>query len=337
MNIEFKHPSDVSKAAMTSALSSLGYSYTLKEINNGYGLKYILDNGSAIVMYFSKGKSSSIIAEKMPDDMAITLIDRLQEFAAKCLKIECVAPITPQKSGVKTSKAPAHLHIEFNGNTSRQELAIPAFSRHIGSDESGKGDFFGGLTVSAVFVTAEQESRLRLAGVRDSKSLSDDKILVIHDSIIEIVGVGSVSSITLSPTEYNEYYPRYRANVNYLLARAHGKVLSNLITRHDCHDIVVDQFCSEDYMKKALAVNCNDCNLLLTPRAERDIAVAAASIIARANYVKQMDSLSIKAGFELAKGANSIVVEQAKRLVKTQGVNCLKDYVKMHFKTIDQV
>ena len=73
-----------------------------------------------------------------------------------------------------------------------------------GSDESGKGDFFGPLVVSAVVVDDNTAVKLSAAGVKDCKLLSDKKILELEDTIKSTVVDFSV--LELKPKVYNLRY-----------------------------------------------------------------------------------------------------------------------------------
>ena len=64
--------------------------------------------------------------------------------------------------------------------------------------------------------------------------------------------------------------------------------------------------------------------------------MAAASIIARAVYVREMKRLSDEFGETLAKGASGQVLAQAKKIFGEKGVDGLKGFAKMHFKTAYQ-
>lgn len=321
MNIEFKHDPHLATQSVERVLSDCGYDYTVKELNGGYGKKYSLAIGGAIVLYFKKGLSSTLITEKINDADAGRLIHSIQlATGSQPTKILSNSPISVYKS-----------------STSRIELDIPTYGNHIGTDESGKGDFFGGLSVAGVYIDSDSEEILRSAGVKDSKSLTDNKIIQLNALIYATLGAESIATICLTPTEYNINYPLYGSNVNIMLARAHTRIIEMLLSKHDCSNVVIDQFCEESTIFNALHTLGSKANILLTPRAERDIAVAAASIVARANFIEQMENLSQQCGFELPKGANAIVVDKAKQVKRQLGADRLSDFVKTHFKTIDKI
>ncbi|HEX4208465.1 MAG TPA: ribonuclease HIII, partial [Ktedonobacteraceae bacterium] len=167
----------------------------------------------------------------------------------------------------------------------------------IGSDESGKGDYFGPLVVAAIAVTPETEERLLVLNVCDSKLLSETSIMTLAPQIKAICqGHGSV--ISYSPERYNQLY-KETTNLNLLLAKAHAQAIATLQSKV-CSDLaVVDQFADESLVTNALARLGCTVTVEQRPRAEDDTAVAAASIVARAEFVQRMAELSRLAGFEL--------------------------------------
>src|SRR5947209_3828270 len=171
----------------------------------------------------------------------------------------------------------------------------------IGSDESGKGDYFGPLVVAAVYVDEQTEAQLLALGVRDSKLLPDNIILVQAEEIKQICrGQGTV--LSYRPERYNELY-KETANLNLLLAKAHAQVITSVQRKVACNLAIVDQFGDESLVRNALAkLGCN-ITVEQRPHAEDDIAVATASVIARAEFVKTIQELSTSVGVHLPKGA----------------------------------
>jgi ribonuclease HIII len=212
----------------------------------------------------------------------------------------------------------------------------------IGLDESGKGDYFGPLVVAGVHVTTEIAERLRAIGVRDSKRISDSRILSL-DSLIR--GMVYHSIVPIGPRRYNELYEKMR-NLNRLLAWAHARALENLLGQvastsgelGGCPRAVADQFGDEQWIQNALMEKGKKINLEQRPRAEEDIAVAAASILARAEFLKRLKKLSEEYRLEFPKGASEAVQEAARLLIKpysSQGEKkeALRSVAKWHFKT----
>lgn len=208
-------------------------------------------------------------------------------------------------------------------------------SKRIGIDESGKGDYFGPLVISAVLVAPENEMILSEAGVRDSKKLTDKKIeelarLISRTCIVSVVRIG--------PSKYNELYEKI-ANLNKLLAWGHSRALENVLAKApDCGLAISDQFGDERFLRSALMKAGRQVELVQMPRAEQDTSVAAASIMARDGFVKALDDLSRAAGFKLPKGASDpAVLRTACELFARGGQAELGKYVKLHFKTTKQV
>jgi ribonuclease HIII len=201
----------------------------------------------------------------------------------------------------------------------------------IGSDESGKGDYFGPLVVAAVYVDKQTEPQLQALNVRDSKLLSDSAILALAE---EIRGVcrGQGMMRVYVPERYNELYQQW-ANLNLLLADAHAQVICGLQKKVPCELAIVDQFGDEALVREALVrVGCKIA-LEQRHRAEDDLAVAAASIIARAEFVRQMAALSQTVGIDLPKGAsNPRIGEVGREIVAAGGLDALRKVAKLHFK-----
>ncbi|MDR2677241.1 MAG: ribonuclease HIII [Puniceicoccales bacterium] len=206
------------------------------------------------------------------------------------------------------------------------------FEEHAGLDESGKGDLFGPLVSACVIGGGETVNRWIKAGVRDSKTIhSKQQLFAIADQISR-TGDAVVEVFTLSVRKYNELYLRFGNNLNRLLAWYHSKSLQNARDKNPVAKALLDQFSTAPLVQRFFT---NDSTLTITmrPRAEDDPVVAAASIVARAEYLRAMERLSETAGEELLRGASTQVEEQARRLVARFGFDKLGDYAKLHFST----
>ncbi len=203
----------------------------------------------------------------------------------------------------------------------------------IGMDESGKGDYFGPLVVTAVFVDATTESELRLMQVRDSKKISDGRILELAPDIRAIC---PHSVVVIGPQRYNELYRKIK-NLNRLLAWGHARALENVLERVECGLAIADQFGDERLIRHALQEKGRSVRLVQMPRAESDVAVAAASIVARAEFLLRLKRLSDEVGTTLPKGASPAVELAARMIVKRHGQERLKSVAKLHFKTTQAV
>jgi ribonuclease HIII len=202
----------------------------------------------------------------------------------------------------------------------------------IGTDESGKGDYFGYLVVAAVFVDRATEAALNELHVRDSKRVSDAPAARLA---VEIRRLCPHEVVRISPAKYNELHATM-GNVNRLLAWAHARAIENLLERQACRVVISDQFGDEEYLRSALMAKGKQVRLVQMPRAEADLAVAAASILARAEFLATLRRLSDEAGIPLPKGATH-VLEAARQVAAKGGRDLLGRVAKLHFRTTQQV
>ena len=203
-----------------------------------------------------------------------------------------------------------------------------------GSDESGKGDFFGPLVVSAVVVDDSTAAKLAAAGVKDCKLLTDKKILQLEDVIKSTVVDFSV--LELKPKVYNLRYKQVLAQggkLNQLLGYGHVAALSQVLERHeDCHAALIDQFTTSLVNVRELTRRFPNCVVKQQPKAEVNLAVAAASVLARARFLRTMAELAEAAGeATLPKGGGAQATACARRLAEKLGKAELVNFVKLHF------
>lgn len=208
---------------------------------------------------------------------------------------------------------------------------------HGGIDESGKGDFFGPLVVAGVFSGGELAEKLAAAGVCDSKMISSDgKIYDLERKIRALCG-DRCAVLLLKNETYNRLY-RKIGNLNRLLAWGHARVMENLLCSHpECPRMLSDQFAGEDVMRRALLERGRTVVFEQHPRAESDVAVAAASILARAAFIREMARLGESLGVKLVRGAGPQVRVTAERLVAEHGPEVLERCSKTHFRTYLEV
>lgn len=209
-----------------------------------------------------------------------------------------------------------------------------------GSDESGKGDFFGSLVVAAVVVDNSTADRLRAAGVKDCKLLTDKKILELEDIIK--ASVVDYSVLELKPRVYNLRYEQVAAQggkLNQLLGYGHVAALSKVLEKHeDCHSALIDQFTTSMVNIRALKQRFPQCDVRQQPKAESNLAVAAASVLARAQFLHTMSALAAEAGVqELPKGGGAQATACARELAAKYGKEALRNYVKLHFANYQRV
>ena len=203
----------------------------------------------------------------------------------------------------------------------------------IGIDESGKGDYFGPLVIAAVHVTPRLEEDLLALNVRDSKKISDGMIKKLE---VDIKTLCRHSVIAIGPERYNELYGKIR-NLNRLLAWGHAKALETLLEQVPCERAIADQFGDERLILNALQEKGRKITLEQRHKGEEDIAVAAASIVARAEFVRRLERLAAQWGMPLPKGASPAVELAAKAVVKKHGQEGLAKVAKLHFKTTKAV
>jgi len=210
---------------------------------------------------------------------------------------------------------------------------------HIGTDESGKGDYFGPLVIAGVWVDEALQESLAQLGVRDSKKLSDRQCRELAAKIKDLCQ-GKYHVVEISPDRYNKLHEQFLAekkNLNHLLAWGHARAIESVLERQACNQAIADQFGDEKYIASKLMEKGKTLRLLQTPKAERFIAVAASSVLARDLFLSRLNQLSNEAGLTLPKGASSAVIEAAKKIVQTQGVDALRKFAKLHFKTTASV
>lgn len=203
----------------------------------------------------------------------------------------------------------------------------------LGIDEAGKGDYFGPLVVAGVRVTgAEMAAELREIGVRDSKTVGKLGARPMAERIIEAAGPDNVRVVVLEPEEY-ERRRRAAGNVNDLLGEVDAGIIHEL--KGEVEVVVVDQYAKSARSRLAPEVPPG-VRLEVRPRAEDDAAVAAASILARARQLEEVDSLSEEVGFRLPLGATH-VVDAGRRLVRERGRRELERVAKTHFATTKRI
>ena len=218
--------------------------------------------------------------------------------------------------------------------------SLAVSSARVGVDESGKGDFFGPLVVAAAYADPALEPALRAAGVKDSKQVSSDRLAIeIADAAAQIIGAARVAVLCVPCGPYNRIYAKER-NLNRMLAAAHARCVAKALEgAPECRLAVSDQFGDGRAVAAALAARGRpDVAVESRPRAESDVAVAAASLLARARFLREMEALRDRFGIDLPKGATTgIVAPRAAELVRAFGPGVLVDACKCHFKTLDKV
>lgn len=219
-----------------------------------------------------------------------------------------------------------------------EEVLNPkAYEPHMGVDESGKGDFFGPMVIASAYVDKEIADTLLEMGVRDSKTVTSEKKLLAMARDIRKVLRDRFAIVKIGPEAYNRLYAKFR-NLNQMLAWAHARAIENLLDKvPSCPRAISDQFGKKEQVQRALMQKGRKIKLEQMHRAESDIAVAAASILAREEFVLSLKNMEKEAGIDLPKGASAGTKTAAVELIKKNGPQCLLTHAKCHFKTTDDV
>jgi ribonuclease HIII len=211
------------------------------------------------------------------------------------------------------------------------------FEPHAGLDESGKGDLFGPVVAATVIAERAQIEAWRAAGVRDSKSIEDSQILKLDELIRDTPGA-IVEVVYCSMAKYNELMAKPRANLNRLLAWQHARALEAALNKKWVGRGLLDQFTKEPLVQRELAKRgLERFNLEMRTKAESDPVVAAASVVARAEFVRLMRELSRDCGEKLQFGAGAQAKAQAAGIVARLGARELPRFAKLHFRTSYEV
>jgi len=211
------------------------------------------------------------------------------------------------------------------------------FESHAGLDESGKGDFFGPVVVGTVIADGPAIEAWIQAGVKDSKKIGEPQILALDRLIRQTPGV-AVETAYCGMARYNELMAKPHASLNKLLGWLHATALATALARKPVAWGLLDQFSEIPYTQRELAKKGpKNFELKMRTKAEEDPVVAAASIVARAEFVRQMHALSQKLGAKLQKGAGSLVKVQANEILAKFGARALGEYAKLHFRTAYEV
>src|SRR5438874_51446 len=207
------------------------------------------------------------------------------------------------------------------------------FEPHIGVDESGKGEFFGPLVIAGVYVDRGIGRKLLDAGVVDSKRIgSDTRIRALADTIRKS-SLGLVETVLIGPAKYNELYEKF-GNLNKLLGWGHARVIENLLAKKPaCPRSLSDQFADARVISASLLKHGRKIAIEQRPRAESDIAVAAASILAREAFINWLERKSKELGMRLERGVSPSVKDNARKLVEMNGPGALREVAKVHFRT----
>ena len=211
------------------------------------------------------------------------------------------------------------------------------FEPHFGIDESGKGDFFGPLVIAGVYVDRDIARRFLEAGIQDSKRIGSDARIRELAKIIRTTPGVVVDTVAIGPERYNDLYEKF-GNLNSLLGWGHARVIENLLARKpDCPRALSDKFADAKVIERSLFQHGQAIRLDQRTKAESDLAVAAASILAREAFIDWLERHGKAMGVKLGRGVSAQVKEAAKKLVETEGPGALRKVAKIHFRTAHEI
>ncbi len=205
--------------------------------------------------------------------------------------------------------------------------------RVIGVDESGKGDFFGPLVVAAFLASDSDLERLQEIGVRDGKLIADKKLLTIDEQLRSDF---PYAVVIYTPEEYNRRYASIK-NLNKLLAEGHARAIAALLAKHQADLAVSDKFGKPELVQKALRERKLTIDLQQFVRGEKVLQVAAASILARAAFIREIAKLSALLKIDIPKGAGTIVDEVGKKVARRHAFGGFNEIAKTHFKNYRRI
>lgn len=235
--------------------------------------------------------------------------------------------------------APKHLIDQYKNyfedfkTGSKKMLADIEENPIIGTDESGKGDYFGPLVIAGVYADESTKKQLRNLGVDDSKKIKDSHIALLAPKIKEIC---KYKVVVIGNEKYNELYNKIN-NLNKLLAWGHARVIENILEETDCNIALSDQFGSPELIKNALMKKGKNITLEQRPKAEENVVVAAASILARNEFVNILSRMSRQYNLEFPKGVSNKTKDIGKSFITKYGRENLNKVAKLHFKTTKEL
>jgi len=290
-----------------------------KEINCGLQFSIVQDGKKHLLRVYEGKKGIRLDLSQVKDETALKQISYCLENT-DTEKDDCkVSDENGSKYGVKQGS------VVENSKEDPDEL--------IGTDESGKGDYFGPLVIAGVYTNSQSNQWLRELGVTDSKKLSDSRISQLASIIKEKC---PYSIVTIGNQRYNELYEKI-GNLNKLLAWGHARVIENILGKVHCQYVLSDQFGDPGLIKNALMEKGKSINLYQRPRAEENTSVAAASILARNEFVTRLEAMEKEYGQSFPKGASSSTVESARKFMSRFGTQELKKVAKTHFKITESL
>jgi ribonuclease HIII len=219
-----------------------------------------------------------------------------------------------------------------------EEVHLPEmFEPHFGVDESGKGDFFGPLVIAGVFTDRAIARAFLQNGIQDSKRIGSDARIRALAKVIRTTPGVVFDVVLIGPERYNDLYEKF-ANLNRLLGWGHARVIENLLAkRPDCPRALSDKFADAQVIEQALLQHGRSIKLEQRTRAESDLAVAAASILAREAFIDWLERTGKRIGLQLPRGVSAPAKEAARQIAEREGPEALRRYAKTHFRTAHEI
>lgn len=169
--------------------------------------------------------------------------------------------------------------------------------------------------------------------MQDSKNVTDNKAIELAKAITQLC---KSDFVKISPERYNQLYDKIK-NLNTLLGWGHARVIENMVKDITPDLVISDKFGDELFIKSKLMEKGKKITLIQEVRAEENIAVAAASIIARANFLLSMRKMSADYRLEFPKGVSDKVIKIGKQFVAKHGRMDLSKVAKLHFSTTGKI
>jgi ribonuclease HIII len=323
------------RVKIASALKALEAADEKQEANCDYRLDFVRAGNRVIVRQFANG---TLTVQRVAVGIEVGgLFDNICECIEKVLG-------STLPGGASNESGPSPPKSKGKKDPTQEIVLMtqrPFDPPWIGTDESGKGDYFGPLVSAAVYVDESILDKLARLGVRDSKRLSDNQNRKLAQKI-RATCEGLYAEVVVPPDRYNDLYEQFRREgktLTLLLAWCHARALEDLLDVVDCSNVIADQFADKRYLQSRLLAKgrAKGINLFQTPRAEANLAVAAASILARDRFLVWIEQESQKYKMILPKGASAEVVRAAQNFVQRFGEAELRKVAKLHFKTTASV
>lgn len=287
---------------------------------------------------FRKGKEAVQVRQFSNGTLTVRGIPAgTQLFTEICRIVELSLGISPDSSA-SSSSAQGTEETHQTSSAGRKFIPESAVS-WIGTDESGKGDYFGPLVSAGVCIDKGTERELKTLGVKDSKMLSDSRNRELAKKI-RMICTGRYAEVLIPPRTYNNLYAQFRRegkSLNTLLAWGHARAIEDILKNVQCEYALADQFADEHFIISKLQEAGRKLTLFQTPKAEEDISVAAASILARDKFLSYLDKMAHDYAMRFPKGASAEVIKAAKDFVLRHGQDKLGDVAKLHFRTTKEV